>query len=281
MSAAAFPGRRAALTRFWSLVTPLHEVEPPGEPSAPAGRLVLGLLGTALGAFLASVDQRLTAVPLPDMIGNFDYGHDEGSWIATAYSAGDIVVVPMTPWLATVLSVRRMVAFEVTLFVLASAAVPLVRDYSWVIGLPVPARTGRGRADPAHAARNPAARAAGSPGRGAGHLRAGRHGGAAAGRHGGRGDDGSLHLAGLFYVSPVLGPVALFLVLLGMPVERPNWRAFRGADYFGVFCLVLVCVCIAVALGHACAACASCRSAISPCGCYCRSWSRHHSRCGC
>ena len=52
----------------------------------------------------------------------------------------------------------------------------------------------------------------------------------------------------LFYVGPALGAVALFLALLELPVQRPDWVAFRETDYFGVFCLVVLCTCIAVAL---------------------------------
>ena len=244
-------GRRGAgLMRFWSLIEPLHEAEPPGEPSVPSGRLLLGLLGIALAAFLASVDQRLTAVSLSDMIGNFDYGRDEGSWIATAYSAGDIAIVPMTPWLATVLSIRRVVAFEVALFVLASAAVPLLRDYPWVIGFRFLQGLGEGgliplmllgilQHVPPH--RRLGALCVFALSITAAPLLADTVAGVMTDLYTWR---------ALFYVSPVLGPVALFMVMLGLPVQKANWKAFREADYFGVFCLVVACACIAVALGQ-------------------------------
>ena len=236
--------------RFWSIIAPLHQVEPPGEPPPPTGRLTVGLLGIAFAAFLASLDQRLTAASLADMIGNFDYGRDEGSWIATAYSAGDIAIVPMTPWLATALSLRRVVAFEVALFALASAAVPLSRDYFWVIGCRFLQGLGEGgliplmllgilQHVPPH--RRTAALGIYALSVTAAPLLADTVAGVMTDLY---------TWQALFYVSPALGPVALFLVLLGLPEEKPNWAAFREADYFGVFCLVLACVCIAVALGQ-------------------------------
>ncbi len=231
-----------------SLLAPERKPAPLLEPAMPSGRLLVGLIGLVFAAFLASLDQRLTTVASADMIGNFDFGQDEGSWITTAYTVGDIAIVPMMPWLGQVLSLRRMAAFQIVLFCVASAAVPLHRDYAWMVACRCLQGLGEGgliplmlmavlQKVPPH--RRPDALVLYGLLITCVPLMADSVAGVMTDLFTWR---------GLFYVSPALGPVALFMVLAGLPVEPAKWPQFWGADYFGIFCLVVICVAVSVGL---------------------------------
>lgn len=233
---------------FWRLLAPGRQPAPPQEPPEPQGRVLVGLLALAFAALIASVDERLTTTGLTDMIGNFDYGRDEGSWLSSSYDAGNIAIVPMTPWLAQLLSLRRLAAFQIIVFTVGAVAVPLWRDYSWVIGCRFVQGFGEGaliplmllsilQHVPPH--RRPDALCIYALVITCVPLFADSIEGVMTDLFTWR---------GLFYVTPALAPVAILGVLWGLPMQAPSWAKFRGADYFGLFCLVFVCVFISVGL---------------------------------
>lgn len=86
--------------------------------------LALGLLGAALGSLVSNLDTRLTAFSLADLRGGVGLGVDEASWVSTAYNIAEVVVVPMTPWLSSIVSPRRAIAAAAALLTLAGAFVP-------------------------------------------------------------------------------------------------------------------------------------------------------------
>jgi MFS transporter, DHA2 family, multidrug resistance protein len=82
----------------------------------------VGVLATLLGAFMAVLDIQVTNASLKDITGALSATIDEGSWISTGYLVAEIVVIPMTGWLAQVFSVRRYLLVNATLFLLFSIA---------------------------------------------------------------------------------------------------------------------------------------------------------------
>ncbi|HEY9657769.1 MAG TPA: hypothetical protein V6C65_04835, partial [Allocoleopsis sp.] len=54
------------------------------------------VLGMNLGALMSSLDVTATNASLEDMTGALSATLDQGSWIATAYLIGEIIVIPLT-----------------------------------------------------------------------------------------------------------------------------------------------------------------------------------------
>ena len=82
----------------------------------------VGVMATLLGAFMAVLDIQVTNASLKDITGALGATIDEGSWISTGYLVAEIVVIPMTGWLAQVFSVRRYLLVNATLFLVFSIA---------------------------------------------------------------------------------------------------------------------------------------------------------------
>lgn len=80
----------------------------------------IAVVGTILGAFMAVLDIVITNSSLKEIQGALGATLDEGSWISTAYLVAEIVVIPLTAWLAAVFSTRRYVLVNSVLFVLFS-----------------------------------------------------------------------------------------------------------------------------------------------------------------
>lgn len=90
----------------------------------------LGLLATMLGAFMAVLDIQITNASLQDIQAALGATLEEGSWISTAYLVAEIVVIPMTGWLAVVFSTKRYMLVNATLFLFFS----ICCAWSWNLG---------------------------------------------------------------------------------------------------------------------------------------------------
>jgi len=82
-----------------------------------------------VGAFISTLNVRLTSQGLADIRGALGVGFDEGSWVSTIFSAAQMVVTPAAAWMSTVLSTRRVLLWTGAVFPLASVPSPLVHDY--------------------------------------------------------------------------------------------------------------------------------------------------------
>lgn len=72
---------------------------PPPSPSAAAppvfgARLATGMAGILLAAMVAGLNARVPSLAWPDVRGALGLGIDEASWISTAYTAGELTVMP-------------------------------------------------------------------------------------------------------------------------------------------------------------------------------------------
>ena len=91
-------------------------------------RTWVGVLGTMLGAFMATLDIQVTNASLRDITGGIAATQDEGSWVSTSYLIGEIITIPLTAWLARVFSVRWYLLVNVALFLLFSCLCGLARS---------------------------------------------------------------------------------------------------------------------------------------------------------
>ncbi len=80
----------------------------------------LAVFGGVVGAFIAVLNIHITNASLKDIQGAMSATLQEGSFITTAYLTAEVVVIPMTGWLAMVFGLRRYTLINVALFILAT-----------------------------------------------------------------------------------------------------------------------------------------------------------------
>jgi MFS transporter, DHA2 family, multidrug resistance protein len=82
----------------------------------------IAVFGAILGAFTAILDIQITNSSLASIEGALGAAIDEGSWISTAYLMAEIIVIPLTGWLASVIGLRRYLVTNTVLFTAFSFA---------------------------------------------------------------------------------------------------------------------------------------------------------------
>src|SRR5438045_5084500 len=95
----------------------------------------IAVVGATLGAFMAVLNIQIVNASLADIQGAIGAGIDDGGWISTAYLIAEIVVIPLTAWLARVFSVRRYLLFNAVLFLVFSAACAFAQNLGQMIVL--------------------------------------------------------------------------------------------------------------------------------------------------
>ncbi|MDE1169027.1 MAG: MFS transporter [Pseudomonas sp.] len=113
---------------------------PPAPPPSPAPfgwRLALGLVGVLIAALTSGINDRVTDIALPDLLGVFGLGHDEGTWITSAYSAAEVATMLIAPWLAVTFSLRRFAIVVTLLFSLCGALCPFAPNLESLLALRV------------------------------------------------------------------------------------------------------------------------------------------------
>ena len=155
-----------------------------------------------------------------------------------AFSTGELAVVPITPWLAAIFSVRATMAAALALSVLAGAACPDAPNYVTVIALRFLQGIGDGALIPLllmAVLRNLTGyrRVWGvamygmvvNPPPTLSDIVAGWF-------------PNVFTWKGLFWENVIPAAVAMALILIGLPANRVQWKVFRETDYFGMFCLI-------------------------------------------
>ena len=232
-------------------MNPLAPPFPPAPAPGPDGKpqegpppigwgLALGMGGAVLGSLASNLDTRLTTFSLADLRGGVGYGVDESSWVSLAYNIAEVAVVPMTPWLASIVSPRRAIAGAAVLLTVAGGFVPSAApDLPWLVGLRFLQGMGGGaliplllltvlRFTPMHQ------RVIGltvySFVTAATPLCA-------------EGLSGLLLDAfgwqAIYYIALPLGPLVVFMTLVGLPVEKVKLEVFADTDYGGMLLLAL------------------------------------------
>ncbi|MCW3058557.1 MAG: drug resistance transporter, EmrB/QacA subfamily [Capsulimonas sp.] len=108
-------GRRAAL-----------DLEPKPPPAAKDGADRLAarrwwiVVAAMIGAVLEVLDTSITNVAVPQMMGNLGATLSEIGWVSTGYIISNVIVLPMTGWLADRFGRRNYFAASIAVFTLAS-----------------------------------------------------------------------------------------------------------------------------------------------------------------
>jgi MFS transporter, DHA2 family, multidrug resistance protein len=122
------------------LATP---IDPPQQPvndniereAKVSAKTWLAVIGAALGAFLAVLNIQIVNSSLADIQGAIGAGIDDGGWVSTSYLVTEIIVIPLSGWLATVFSMRRYLLVNTVLFLLFSVACAFAQNLGQMIVL--------------------------------------------------------------------------------------------------------------------------------------------------
>jgi MFS transporter, DHA2 family, multidrug resistance protein len=104
------------------------------EPAISA-KTWIAVIGATLGAFMAVLNIQIVNASLADIQGAIGAGIDDGGWISTSYLIAEIVVIPLSGWLAQVFSIRRYLLTNAVLFLLLSVACAFAQDLPQMIVL--------------------------------------------------------------------------------------------------------------------------------------------------
>jgi DHA2 family multidrug resistance protein len=91
----------------------------PEPASLRIGRFV-GFLAMALGMFIALLDIQIVAGSMKEIQGGLSASRDEMTWVQTSYLIAEIVMIPLSGWLARVFSTRWLFTASSVAFTLAS-----------------------------------------------------------------------------------------------------------------------------------------------------------------
>jgi DHA2 family multidrug resistance protein len=105
--------------------------------AAPAisAKTWVAVTGATLGAFMAVLNIQIVNASLADIQGAIGAGIDDGGWISTSYLIAEIIVIPLSGWLAQVFSIRIYLLTNAVLFLLLSMACAFAQDLPQMIVL--------------------------------------------------------------------------------------------------------------------------------------------------
>jgi MFS transporter, DHA2 family, multidrug resistance protein len=95
----------------------------------------IAVIGATLGAFMAVLNIQIVNASLADIQGAIGAGIDDGGWISTSYLIAEIVVIPLSGWLAQVFSIRKYLLTNAVLFLLLSVACAFAQNLPQMIVL--------------------------------------------------------------------------------------------------------------------------------------------------
>jgi DHA2 family multidrug resistance protein len=210
----------------------------PGPPR-PTWRIALGLVGALIGGIMSLVNTRLTAFGVADLRGAVGLDLNLASWVTTAFSVGSIVIVPATPWLAGIFSTRRLLVGCVILTLVSALALGTVPPYHVLVFLRFVQGVGSGALVPLLLMS--VLRFTPLPQRIWGiamYACITTLSPAVTETITGWFTEYYTWKA-IFWQNAALAPVAVALVMIGLPIEPMRLSVFRETDYFAlIFCIV-------------------------------------------
>jgi DHA2 family multidrug resistance protein len=114
---------------------PAAAAAPAARPAMSPLRMWSAVVGSTLGAFMAILNIQIVNASLADIQGAIGAGTDDGGWISTSYLIAEIVVIPLSAWLARVFSVRNYLLVNAILFLVFSVACALAANLQQMIVL--------------------------------------------------------------------------------------------------------------------------------------------------
>lgn len=93
----------------------------------------LAVIGGTLGAFLAVLNIQIVNSSLADIQGAIGAGLDTGGWISTSYLIAEIIVIPLSGWLAKSFSLRSYLLGSAIAFLIFSVGCAQAQNLSQMI----------------------------------------------------------------------------------------------------------------------------------------------------
>jgi len=241
MSTAASTSLAAPAASAPPAVAPVPLLSPADLPIATK---VLAFATMCVGMFIALLDIQIVSASLRDIGGGLSAGTDETVWVQTAYLIAEIIVIPLSGWLARVMSTRwlfaasaagftvtsllcgvawniqSMIAFRAAQGFLGGSMIPLVFTTAFAFF------TGRQRVAAAAIVGGLASLAPTLGPTVGGWIT----------------DNYSWHW--LFFVNLVPGIYVAVVVPILVNIDQPDWSLLKGADYLGMTLLALFLGCL-------------------------------------
>ncbi|HVA34396.1 MAG TPA: DHA2 family efflux MFS transporter permease subunit, partial [Candidatus Baltobacteraceae bacterium] len=96
-------------------------------------RRVIVSVAVIAATLLEIVDTTIVNVSLPNIQGNFGVAVDQGAWIVTGYIVANVVVIPITPWLAARFGRRQYFFASIVIFTIASLMCGLSESFGQLV----------------------------------------------------------------------------------------------------------------------------------------------------
>jgi MFS transporter, DHA2 family, multidrug resistance protein len=96
-------------------------------------RPLIGTMAVLLGSVISTLDSRITSFGLADVEGAVHAGFDEGAWITTAFTVGQMLVGPIAAWLGMVFGVRRLLMIGGVVFAISNLLLPFSPNLHFVL----------------------------------------------------------------------------------------------------------------------------------------------------
>jgi MFS transporter, DHA2 family, multidrug resistance protein len=96
-------------------------------------RRVIVSVAVIAATLLEIIDTTIVNVSLPNIQGNFGVAVDEGAWIVTGYIIANVVVIPITPWLAARFGRRQYFFASIVIFTIASLMCGLSNSFGQLV----------------------------------------------------------------------------------------------------------------------------------------------------
>ena len=109
------------------------ESAPPADPQASASGKWLVAASVLLGTFLSVMDVTVVNVAMPHMMGAFGVNLLSITWVSTAYSIAEIIMITMSAWLAGVLGRRRLFLASMAVFITGSVIAGTSRTFNQML----------------------------------------------------------------------------------------------------------------------------------------------------
>ncbi|QEP91364.1 DHA2 family efflux MFS transporter permease subunit [Klebsiella pneumoniae] len=97
--------------------------------SMPTAKKIFAFASMCVGMFIALIDIQIVSASLRDIGGGLSAADDETVWVQTSYLIAEIIIIPLSGWLARVMSTRWLFAASAAGFTLMS----LLCGWAWNI----------------------------------------------------------------------------------------------------------------------------------------------------
>jgi MFS transporter, DHA2 family, multidrug resistance protein len=104
-------------------------------PSPPTAIPWMGLLAVLLGTFISTLNTRLSTFGLADVRGAVHAGFDEGAWITTALTTGQMFIAPVAIWAGGVFGARRTLIAATSALAIIAAIEPFATNLQTLLTL--------------------------------------------------------------------------------------------------------------------------------------------------